>query len=137
MSLRYSGPATLRTDSGAFDVEAVLSTNTSDGTYSWGGRLTCSDVAALRTAKQGGTLTLSVPGEPAAEVHVVLAEPADSGVLLRITGAGRAPYEQRTPGFFASAPGDGTSIAATADQILAEGFGHCSADPGHDEEAPT
>ena len=92
MSLRYSGPATLHADGRTFDVEAVLSTNTSDGTYSWGGRLTTLDIGALAAAKRGGTLTL--PGLPDAEVHVVLAEPdPDGGVLLRITGAGRAPYE--------------------------------------------
>lgn len=94
MSLQYSGPATLRTDSGVFDVEAMLSTNASDGTYSWGGRLTTLDPAALTLARRGGTLTLSVPGEPDADVHVVVADPdPNGGVVLRVHGHGRAPYE--------------------------------------------
>ena len=93
MSVRYSGPATLRTDSGTvFDVEAALSTNACDGTYSWGGRLCASDIAALGVARRGGTLTL--PGLPGAEVHVVVADLDDGGgVLLRVDGHGRAPYE--------------------------------------------
>lgn len=92
MALRYSGPASLRTDSGTFDVHAVLATNTSDGTYSWGGRLTTLDVAALGAAKRGGTLTLT--GLSEAEVHVVVADLDDNGgVLLRVHGHGRAPYE--------------------------------------------
>lgn len=35
------------------------------------------------------------------------------------------PVTQRSwpPAFFASAPGDGTSIAETADELLREGFG--------------
>ena len=94
VSLRYSGPAVLRTDSGAvFDVEAALHTNMADGTYSWGGRLCASDIAALGVARRGGTLTL--PGLPGAEVHVVVADPDPAGgVLLRVNGHGRAPYEQ-------------------------------------------
>lgn len=92
---RYSGPATLRAEGQAFDVQAVLSTNTAHGTYSWYGRLVTPDVAALALRGQGGTLTLSVPGEPSGEVGVVVADPGpDGGVLLRIHGAGRAPYGQ-------------------------------------------
>jgi hypothetical protein len=92
VSLRYSGPATLRTDAGVFAVQAVLSTNTSDGTYSWGGRLTTLDPAALKLARMGGTLTL--PGLPSTDVHVVVADPdPNGGVVLRVHGHGRAPYE--------------------------------------------
>lgn len=95
MATRYSGPAVLRADSGVFDVEAALATNTASGTYSWGGRLSASDVAALGLARRGGTLTLSVPGDPSGDVHVVVADPDPAGgVLLRVHGVGRAPYEQ-------------------------------------------
>lgn len=96
MSLRYSGPATLRTDGRTFDVQAVLFTNTSDGSYSWHGSLTTPDPSALRAARQGGTLTLPVPGDPSAELHVVVADldTERGGVVLRVHGAGRAPYEE-------------------------------------------
>lgn len=88
MATEYSGPATLHTNDRVLDVQAHLSTDVSGGAYSWGGRLTTSDVAALGARGQGGTLTLSVP-PVAADVHVVHAELADSGILLRVDG-GRA-----------------------------------------------
>lgn len=96
MSLRYSGPAVLRCDAGIFAVHADLRTDVSGGVYSWGGRLTVSDVTAVGARGQGGTLTLSVPGSPGGEVHVAVDDlnPDTGGVLLRVTGHGRAPYEQ-------------------------------------------
>lgn len=94
MPLRYSGPAALHCDAGIFAVHAVLSTVVASGTYSWGGRLTTTDVAALAARGQGGTLTLSAPHQVEAEVHVAVADlHPDSGVLLRVDGHGRAPYE--------------------------------------------
>lgn len=92
MSLRYSGPATLRSPAGIFSVHATLSTDVSGGVYSWGGRLHAYEITAIRAVQQGGTLTL--PDLPDTEVHVTHTEPhADGGILFRIDGHGRAPYE--------------------------------------------
>jgi hypothetical protein len=94
VSLSYSGPATLRVNGRWFDVHAEISTDVSGGVYSWGGRLVTSDLAALNLKGQGGTLTLPVP-DVSAEVHVVVAElDSHAGVVLRVDGTGRAPYEQ-------------------------------------------
>ncbi len=94
MALRYSGPAVFRTRAGTWTVRVVLVTDVGAGVYSWGGRLHCTDLAALQTRGQGGTLSLPVHGDR--EVHVTAADldPDTGGVLLRVTGHGRAPYEQ-------------------------------------------
>lgn len=116
MATRYSGPATLRCDAGRFDVHAVLSTVVASGTYSWGGRLTTTDVAALAARGQGGTLTLSVPHQGDAEVHVAVADlhPDSGGVLLRVDGHGRAPYED--DGEITATPGeDGATVYQVVD----------------------
>lgn len=94
VSTSYSGPATLHVNDVTLDVKAELRTDVGEGVYSWGGRLTTSDPAALRAAGWGGTLTLPVPGAPGRTVHVPAVEIGDSGCLLRVHGAGRAPYEQ-------------------------------------------
>ena len=94
MSLRYSGPAVFRSPAGTWTVQADLRTDVSAGVYSWGGRLSCDDVAALGADKQGGTLALPAL-DTIAEVHVAVADlNPDGGVILRVTGHGRAPYEQ-------------------------------------------
>lgn len=94
MSIRYEGPAVLRTNDHAFDVKATLWTDVSEGIYSWSGRLVTSDLAAINLRGQGGTLTLTVP-DVSGDVHVVAAElDSHGGVLLRIDGTGRAPYEE-------------------------------------------
>lgn len=94
MALQYSGSATLHCDAGIFPIHADLRTDVSGGVYSWGGRLHTHDPSAIGAARQGGTLTLSAPAVDSA-VHVVVADlnPA-GGVLLRIHGTGRAPYEE-------------------------------------------
>ncbi len=93
MSLSYSGPATLHLGAEQLEVTAVLRTDLSGGVYSWGGRLTAGDLAAFSAAGSGGILT--VPGCNPAEVLIVAAEPhIDGGILLRIHGNGRAPYEK-------------------------------------------
>ena len=98
MSLRYSGPAVLRCDAGVFPVHADLRTDVSGGVYSWSGRLHAHDLAAMRAARSGGALTLSVPphpGTPAALVHIVHTDPhPGGGVQVRVHGNGRAPYER-------------------------------------------
>lgn len=94
MSTSYSGPATLHINGTVIDVHAKLTTDVSEGVYSWGGRLTTSDPAAVRVAGWGGILTLPVPASSDRPVHVVAVELGDSGCLLRVHGAGRAPYEQ-------------------------------------------
>jgi hypothetical protein len=94
VATEYIGPATFRTADTVFAVHAALSTDVSGGVYSWGGRLLAADVAAVNLQGQGGTL--SVPEYGDSEVHVAVAD-LDSemgGVLLRVTGSGRAPYEQ-------------------------------------------
>jgi hypothetical protein len=116
VSLRYSGPATLRTDAGQFDVHAVLSTVVASGTYSWGGRLTTTDVAAVAARGQGGTLTLSVPHQVDAQVHVAVADlHPDGGVLLRVDGHGRAPYE-RDGEITATRGEDGATVYQVAEE---------------------
>lgn len=117
MSLRYSGPATLHCDAGIFAVHAGLSTVVASGTYSWGGRLTTTDVAALAARGQGGTLTLSVPHQVDAQVHVEVADlHPDSGVLLRVDGHGRAPYER--DGDITATPGeDGATVYRVAGEV--------------------
>jgi hypothetical protein len=94
MALRYSGPAVLRASAGTWPVQADLVTDVSAGVYSWGGRLATTDVAALHTRGQGGTLTLPEYGD--SEVHVAVADldPDSGGVVLHVTGHGRAPYEE-------------------------------------------
>lgn len=93
MSLRYSGPAVLHCETGIIAVHADLSTNLGSGVYSWTGRLHTDDIAALRTAGQGGTLAL--PDETAADMHIAHAEPdPGGGVLVRVHGNGRAPFER-------------------------------------------
>lgn len=93
MALRYSGPAALHCDAGTFTVHAVLSTVVASGTYSWGGRLHSPDIAAIRAARQGGTLAL--PDLDPVEVHVTHTEPhPGGGVQVRVNGHGRAPYER-------------------------------------------
>lgn len=93
MSLRYSGAAVLHSESGIFAVHADLATNLGSGVYSWGGKLTTSEVSAIGLQDQGGTLAL--PGLPDVPVHVTVAVLAEQGgVLLRVNGHGRAPYER-------------------------------------------
>ena len=94
MSLRYSGPAVFRASAGTWTVQVVLVTDVGNGVYSWGGTLRCSDVAALHARGQGGTLTLPVHGDSVVHVAVADLDPDTGGVILRITGHGRAPYEQ-------------------------------------------
>lgn len=94
MSLRYSGPAVFRTSAGTWTVQAELVTDVGNGVYSWGGALRCSDVAALGARGQGGTLTIPVHGDSVVHVAVADLNPDTGGVHLRITGHGRAPYEQ-------------------------------------------
>ena len=115
MSLRYSGPATLRCDAGIFTVHATLSTDVSGGVYSWGGILHTVYVAALRAAGQGGRLTFTAP-EVAVEVHVVVAElHPGGGVRLRVDGHGRAPYED--DGEITVTPGvDGATVYQVAEE---------------------
>ena len=94
----YEGPATLHSDGVELPVQVRLSTTLST-TYSWQGRATTPELAALTMRGQGGTLTLSTPDQPAGEVHVAVAEldPDHGGVVLRLHGAGRAPYETSPP----------------------------------------
>lgn len=94
MALRYSGPAVLRSPAGIFPVDAELVTDVGNGVYSWGGRLTSADVAVLHARGQGGTITLPVHGDSVVHVAVADLNPDTGGVILRITGHGRAPYEQ-------------------------------------------
>lgn len=83
-----------RTSAGTWTVQAELVTDVGNGVYSWGGRLTATDVAALHTRGQGGTLTLPVHGDSEVHVAVTDLDPDTGGVILRVTGHGRAPYEQ-------------------------------------------
>lgn len=93
MALRYSGSAVLLSAAGIFTVHAELATNLGSGVYSWGGKLTTSEVSAIGLQDQGGTLTL--PGMPDVPVHVTVADLAEQGgVLLRVNGHGTAPYER-------------------------------------------
>lgn len=93
MSLRYSGPAVFRSPAGTWRVQADLSTDVSGGVYSWGGRLAAADLGALAAQARGGTLSLPDCGD--SEVHVAVADldPEHGGVLLRVNGHDRAPYE--------------------------------------------
>jgi hypothetical protein len=95
MSLRYSGSAVFRSSAGTWTVQADLRTDVSAGVYSWGGRLSCTDLAALGADKQGGTLALPAL-DTISEVHVAVADlnSDTGGVTLRVDGHGRAPYEQ-------------------------------------------
>lgn len=114
MALRYSGPAVFRTSAGTWTVQADLRTDVGAGVYSWGGRLTATDVAALHARGQGGTLTLPEYGD--SEVHVAVADldPDTGGVILRVTGHDRAPYEQ--DGDIVTSRGeDGATVYQVAD----------------------
>lgn len=75
-------------------MQAELRTDVSGGVYSWGGRLHATDLGALGAHARGGTLSLPDCGD--SEVHVTVADldPERGGVLLRVNGHDRAPYEQ-------------------------------------------
>lgn len=104
MTDRYDGPAALRLDDGrTFEVEAKLATHVDDlQIRTWEGSATAADIGVLRAALgQGGALVL--PDGREGEVHVVdiQVRAGQPGVLVRLHGAGAAPYGDRgldTPG---------------------------------------
>jgi DNA-binding transcriptional regulator YhcF (GntR family) len=78
------------------------------------------DEGTIVSRAGSGVYVRTVPPAPrdlAAEVDELRAR------LTRIEAA----LGDQLPEFFASAPGDGTSIAETADDLLAKGFGHDAA----------
>lgn len=94
MATSYEGPATLRTAAGDFPVQVHLSTSVGH-TYSWEGRAVTTDVSAVTLQGRGGALRFDdLPGPPSGGVHIPVTELwAGGGVLLRVHGSGRAPYE--------------------------------------------
>lgn len=92
MATSYAGPATLQVGYAEWQVDVRLAT-TVGVTYSWEGSASTTELSALGTQGGGGTLTL--PGHGSGEVHVAVTElHPGGGVILRLHGAGRAPYEE-------------------------------------------
>lgn len=93
---RYVGPATLRLDDGrTFEVEAKLATHVDDLRIStWEGSATTGDLRVLRRTVmgQGGVLVLPDGREGEVQVVDVQVHADDPDVLVRLHGAGPAPY---------------------------------------------
>ncbi len=91
MATSYEGPATLHVGGTSWPVTVHLST-TVGAAYSWQGTASTTDLAALGAQGSGGTLTL--PEQGAAGVHIPVTElHPGGGVVVRLHGVGRAPYE--------------------------------------------
>lgn len=127
MATSYEGPATLRVGALEYSVRARLST-TVGAAYSWQGTASTTDITALDLQGHGGALTL--PGRPAGEVHVAVTElHPGGGVLLRLHGVGRAPYEEDGD-IIATRTEDGATVYATMDAVTQPSLGDNTPPPG-------
>lgn len=92
--MSYRGPATLRVDDLAVEVEVDLRTDDSENVMTWGGRASATDLAALGLVAGRCSGTLTLPDGRQGVVYVAHAEPdvQQGGVQLRLHGSGPGPY---------------------------------------------
>ena len=100
-TLRYDGPATLRTRLGLrIELFVHLHTDNEGPLIEWGGSGTTHDLRVLGVVNEGMGGTLVLPDAREGDIYLpnIQIDADKPGVQLRLQGSGPAPYAAEAPG---------------------------------------